>query len=69
MKQKVMIFTGYYLPGVKGGGPIQSIKNLVNNLSDIFDFYIVTSDRDLGDTEPYSNIKVDEWNQISNTMV
>lgn len=59
--KKVLIFTGLYLPGVKGGGPIQSIKNLVDNLSETFNFYIVTQDRDMGDTESYHGIKVDQW--------
>lgn len=69
MKKKVMIFTGSYLPGVKGGGPIQSIKNLTDNLSDVFDFYIITSDRDLGDTKPYSNIEINEWNEVNSSKV
>src|SRR5699024_8280786 len=63
------IFTGGYLPGVKGGGPIQSVKNLVDNLSNIFDFYVVTLDRDLGDTEPYRNVKINQWNQMNGTKV
>ncbi|OCA84924.1 hypothetical protein A8L44_09405 [Bacillus sp. FJAT-27986] len=61
--------TGYYVPGVKGGGPIQSIKNLVDNLSDKIDFYIITSDRDLGDEKPYSNIQTDSWIQVGNSKV
>ncbi len=61
MKKKVLIFAKYYIPSVKGGGPIQSIKNLVDNLSDKLDFCIVTTDRDLGDDKPFSNIKSDQW--------
>jgi glycosyltransferase involved in cell wall biosynthesis len=60
---------GYYVPGVKGGGPIQSIKNLVDNLSDKVDFYIVAADRDLGDDKPYENLKVDEWVGVGNAKV
>lgn len=61
--------SAYYLPGVKAGGPIQSIKNLVDNLSTKFDFYIITSDRDLGEKTPYSNIKIDKWNKCGNANV
>lgn len=61
--------TGCYIPGVKGGGPIQSIKNLVDNLSDEIDFFIVTSDRDLGDEEPYENIELNQWTQVENAKV
>jgi len=69
MKKKVLIMTGYYVPAVKAGGPIQSIKNLVDNLSDKIDFYIVTSDRDLGDNEPFNNIKVDTWIKVGKANV
>lgn len=69
MKKKVILLTSYYLPGVKGGGPIQSIKNLIDNFSDKFDFYIITSDRDLGDNKPYENIKIEEWVDSGNAKV
>lgn len=69
MKNKILIMSAYYLPGVKAGGPIQSIKNLVDNLSTKFDFYIITSDRDLGEKTPYSNIKIDKWNKCGNANV
>ncbi|MBO8173584.1 MAG: glycosyltransferase [Bacillaceae bacterium] len=69
MKKKVLVFTNFYVPSVKGGGPIQSIKNLVDNLSDKIDFFIVTSDRDLGDNVPFENIKTDEWNQVRKARV
>jgi len=32
-KKIVLIFVGTYIPGYKAGGPIQSIKNLVEHLS------------------------------------
>lgn len=69
MKTKVLVMTGCYIPGVKGGGPIQSIKNMVENLANVIDFYIVTSDRDLGDLNPYPNIEVDEWVRVGKAKV
>lgn len=69
MKRKVLISTGYYIPSVKGGGPIQSIKNLVDNLSEEFDFYILASDRDLGDDHPFKMLKTDDWVQVGNAKV
>lgn len=69
METKVLVMTGCYIPGVKGGGPIQSIKNMVENLSNVIDFYIVTSDRDLGDINPYPNIEVDEWVRVGEAKV
>jgi glycosyltransferase involved in cell wall biosynthesis len=69
MKKKVLIMAGYYVPSVKGGGPIQSIKNLVENLSDRIDFYIVAADRDLGDQKPFENIKTNEWLKVGKAKV
>ena len=69
MRKKILILTDYYLPGVKGGGPIQSIRNMVDNLADEFDFYILTSDRDFGDNRSYNNIKTDVWLQVGKAKV
>lgn len=66
---KVLIFAGYYVPSVKGGGPIQSIKNLVDNLSDDIEFYIVAEDRDLGDSRPFQGIETDKWLQVGRSKV
>ena len=60
-KPKIIIFVEYYLPGYKFGGPIQSIANLVRILYDNYDVFIVTRDRDFGDTKPYANIEADTW--------
>ncbi len=52
-KKSILIFIDWFLPGFKAGGPIQSIANLIEHCSSIFDFTIITSDRDLGDQTPY----------------
>lgn len=69
MKAKILIFSPFYLPSVKGGGPIQSIKNLVDNLSLENEFYIITSDRDLGDEGPFEEIERNIWTSLVNTKV
>lgn len=61
-----MIFTDWYLPGFKAGGPIKSVSNLVSLLSSDYDIYVVTSDRDLNDVDPYPNINSDCWVQHEN---
>lgn len=68
-KQKILILAGYYLPGHKAGGPIRSISNLVYYLKNEFNFYIITKDRDLGDINPYDNIKVNDWNEVKGAKV
>ena len=60
---------GYYLPSVKGGGPIQSIRNLVDNFGDEIDFYILAADRDLGDEKPFKSVIVDKWTKVEKALV
>ncbi len=60
-KPRILLLIGAFLPGYKAGGPIPSIANMVTRLSEKFDFYILTADRDLGDHSPYENIARDRW--------
>jgi len=68
-KRKILIIMGRYLPGYKDGGPVRSIKNLVDYLGDQYEFRILACDRDHGDTEPYPNIKVRDWNRVGHAQV
>ena len=58
LKKTILCFVDYYLPGYKAGGPIQSIANLVENLGDEFEFYIICNDRDQLDRQPYANVPI-----------
>lgn len=72
MKRKkpiVLIFVRYYLPGFKSGGPVRSIANLVDYFGDNFDFRIVTSDRDVTDQTPYSDVDINGWNRAGKADV
>ncbi len=60
-KPRVMIFIDWFLPGYKAGGPIRSVANLVETLHHQYAFSIVTTDRDLGDSEPYPGIETETW--------
>jgi len=68
-KIKVLVYSEYYLPGYKGGGPIKTVANLIETTSDEVDYCVVTSDRDLGDKRPYSNVSIGQWNSIRNCSV
>jgi len=61
LKKKILIFVDWYKPSFKAGGPIRSVHNIVNLLHEDFDFYIITSDRDLCDTAPINGIERDVW--------
>lgn len=66
---RVLTFTGHYLPGYKGGGPIKTIKNLFDQAGDEITFKLITSDRDLGDTTPYTSVTCGAWNTVGNASV
>ncbi len=67
---KVLTFTSYYLPGYKGGGPVRTIENMIAHLSDSgLEFWVITRDRDLGDSGPYHSVKIGEWQKLGNSYV
>ncbi len=49
MKQKLLIFSDWFSPAYKVGGPVQSIAQLCFLLRDTFEIYVVTSTRDLNE--------------------
>ncbi len=65
----ILIIMGRYLPGYKDGGPVRSIKNLVDRLGNEYDFRILTADRDHGDGESYTGIKIRDWNTVGAAKV
>jgi glycosyltransferase involved in cell wall biosynthesis len=65
----ILLFTNFYLPGHRGGGPIRSISNMVEQLGSEYGFFVVTGDRDLGDDVKYASIVPDEWLDVGNARV
>lgn len=62
-RKRILIFIDWFFPGYKAGGPIQSVVNLIHHLGDEYDFYVVTSNKDLGETEGYSGVSYNSWIQ------
>jgi glycosyltransferase involved in cell wall biosynthesis len=60
-KPKIAVLIDWYLPGTKAGGPVRSVYSLINLLKNHFDFYVITSNKDLGCSAPYAKI-------IANTL-
>ena len=71
MNRRPVILTsvGSYLPGYKSGGSLRTVANMVDHLSDEFEFWIMTRDRDLGDASPYADIRPNRWQRVGNAMV
>ena len=58
-RKKILVFTDWFLPGFKAGGPIRSLVNLTATLQ--HDFYIVTRNTDHDSEEPYAGITPHQW--------
>ena len=68
-RKRVLICVPHYLPGYKSGGPIRSIVNMVNNLNTHFEFYVITRDRDLTDTQSYPGLTPNRWYRVGSARV
>lgn len=60
-KKKILIVVDWFTPGYKAGGPIQSCKNIAFALKEEYDIYVLTTDTDHGDKEPYDNVEPNKW--------
>ena len=58
---KILIFIDWYEPGYKAGGPIRSVKNLVDRLKGQREIYIITSNLDYQEEDPYLEVESNAW--------
>ena len=69
-KPRILVFCEYYRPGYKSGGGMRTVTNMVDRLSDRFDFHIISHDHDGHlDTTQYTTVSIDEWIQDGETSV
>lgn len=68
-KPVILVFTRYYLPGYRAGGPIRSLSNLVRALGSIYDFRIVCFDRDHGSDQRFTNIEIGQWQRQGDALI
>jgi glycosyltransferase involved in cell wall biosynthesis len=59
----VLVTVRYFVPAYKAGGPLRTLKAMVEQLSGAYQFRIVALDRDVGDHRPFPLIRSNEWNQ------
>ncbi len=60
----ILVFTDWFLPGYKAGGPIRSLANLIATLTDV-QFSVVTRNTDHYSDTPYPGIPSNQWIQHS----
>ena len=58
----------WYLPGFKAGGPIKSVSAIVQHLKNDFDFYIITTNSDIGEEKAYDTIESDKWITLTDNV-
>lgn len=68
-RPKVLVLAQYYLPSRNAGGGLRTIVNMIDRLSDRFDFRVVTTDRDLGDLRPYPDVRTGDWSRVGGAEV
>lgn len=63
----VAVFSRYFVPGSKAGGPIRSLSALTSTRE--ADFSVITSDRDIGDEMPFLGLDYSNWSDQSTRRV
>jgi len=64
-RQRVLITIDWFLPGTKSGGPVRSYANMIDHLSQFYDFLIITRDTDYCSEKVYDSIHSDSWNRYN----
>tara|TARA_R110001592_G_scaffold79795_2_gene238361 strand:- start:7561 stop:8688 length:1128 start_codon:yes stop_codon:yes gene_type:complete len=59
--KNILVCCSSFYPAYKSGGPVRSLCNLVDELDDSVVLDVISNDRDMGDTESFTNIKVNSW--------
>lgn len=69
MRHRILAVAPHYVPGYRAGGPVRSLQQLVEATCGDFEWWIVTSDRDLRDVAPYPGIKHGCWVEVGGARV
>jgi len=59
MDKRILVFSDWFDPAYKAGGPVRSLLNLTTNWP--FTTSVYTSNEDLDDQGPLKNVKSDQW--------
>ena len=59
--KKILVFIDWYIPAYKAGGPIISVKNIIDHLSTQFNFYIITSNLDIDNIKVIDDSALNKW--------
>lgn len=62
MLPKLLLFYDHFYPAFKAGGPVQSLANLVRNLYQDYECFIVCKPHEINETKQLQHIQINEWN-------
>jgi glycosyltransferase involved in cell wall biosynthesis len=65
---RVLATCGVFEPGFRGGGPVRSVAQIVDTLSEHVELALITRDRDLGASSPYPGMS-GQWVNRGRTRV
>ncbi len=65
-KKRLLIFIDWFYPGFKGGGPMASCLNLINEVHQDFEIFIFTRANDYLETKNYEDILTNQWQNFQN---
>lgn len=58
-RSKLQIFSDFFPPGYKAGGPVKSCQNIAQGLGERTSVVVYTSDTELGEHQPFTGIESD----------
>jgi glycosyltransferase involved in cell wall biosynthesis len=58
---KVLVFSGLFEPGFRGGGPVRSVVRIIDTAPAQAEISVVTRDRDHGSKSPYVDVESGTW--------
>lgn len=63
-----MVLSDWFAPGIRAGGPVTSSVNFSYAMQNDFNIHVLTSDRDLGDSQAYPNVNVNRWSHFDRNI-
>ena len=70
VKPVILVICDYYLPGFESGGAMRTLVNMIDRLSDAYQFRVVTRDHDGPlNRASYTNVRLNDWNHVENADV
>lgn len=61
MKKRILIFYDHFYPAWKAGGPVQSLVNLVRQLYNDYDLYVICKPHEMNEQSTLPGISVNKW--------